>query len=284
MGPVRNMVSTLFDEEKGEWFSEYTTILCVSYSLSDNQVGEIYQDREGGIWVGTNAGGINYLSSSVLKFTRYIPLSREETISSKRIREIIEDNNQNIWISTEDAGVNIFSPEKQTFKKLGRDIGRDLTSEQTLSLLNLNGDIWVGLFKKGLDIVSAGSYNTRHYSGKQLDLNEFSLYALGEDKFGNVWLGNAWGIYKGNKETMEFVNMPEFGLCYTYDIMEDANDNIWIATMGNGVFKYNQKTQQIEHYTNQINDKHSISSNSVSSITETSNGDIWFANGPGRYL
>ena len=266
----------IIDEEKGEVFRIYNDPMC-SYSLSDNQVGEIYQDREGGIWVGTNAGGINYLSSSVLKFTRYIPLSREETISSKRIREIIEDNNQNIWISTEDAGVNIFSPEKQTFKKLGRDIGRDLTSEQTLSLLNLNGDIWVGLFKKGLDIVSAGSYNTRHYSGKQLDLNEFSLYALGEDKFGNVWLGNAWGIYKGNKETMEFVNMPEFGLCYTYDIMEDANDNIWIATMGNGVFKYNQKTQQIEHYTNQINDKHSISSNSVSSITETSNGDIWFA-------
>ena len=47
--------------------------------------------------------------------------------------------------------------------------------------------------------------------------------------------------------------------------------------MGNGVFKYNLESKKIEHYTNNINDNHSISSNSVSSITEVSNGDIWFA-------
>ena len=47
--------------------------------------------------------------------------------------------------------------------------------------------------------------------------------------------------------------------------------------MGNGVYKYNQESQKIEHYTNQINVKSSLSSNSVSNIMETSNGDIWFA-------
>lgn len=266
----------ILDEEKNETFRIYNDPMC-NYSLSDNQVGKIYQDREGGIWIGTNAGGINYLSSSVRKFTRYTPLSREETISSKRIREIIEDNSQNIWVGTEDAGVNIFSPEQQTFKKMGRDAGKNLTSEQTLSLLNTNGDIWVGLFKNGLDIVSSNNYNTQCYSGKQLSLNESSIYALCEDKYGNIWLGNGWGVYKGNKETMKFANMPEFGLCYIYDIIEDSNDNIWVATMGNGVFKFNQKSQKAEQYRNQINDKHSISSNSVSNITETSNGDIWFA-------
>lgn len=262
--------------EEGEVFRIYNDPMS-NYSLSDNQVGKIYQDREGGVWVGTNAGGINYLSSSVLKFTRYIPLNRKETISSKRVREIIEDNDQNIWIGTEDAGVNIFSPEKKTFKKLGREISKDLTSEQTLSLLNTNGNIWVGLFKNGLDVISSKTHNIQHYSGNQLKLNESSIYALCEDKYGNIWLGNGWGVYKGNKETMEFVNVKEFGLCYIYDIIEDSNGNIWVATMGNGVYKYNQESQKIEHYTNQINIKSSLSSNSVSNIMETSNGDIWFA-------
>lgn len=266
----------ILNEEEGEIFRIYNDPMS-NYSLSDNQVGRIYQDREGGIWIGTNAGGINYLSSSVLKFTRYIPLNRKETISSKRIREIIEDNNQNIWIGTEDAGVNILSPGKKTFKNIGREIGKKLTSEQTLSLLNDNGNVWVGLFKNGLNVVSSKTYNTQHYSGSQLKLNESSIYALCEDKYGNIWLGNGWGVYKGNKETMEFVNVSKFGLCYTYDIMEDSNGNIWVATMGNGVFKYNQESQKIEHYTNNINVKSSLSSNSVSNITETSNGDIWFA-------
>lgn len=266
----------ILNEEEGEVFRVYNDPMS-NYSLSDNQVGRIYQDKEGGIWIGTNAGGINYLSSSVLKFTRYIPLNRKETISSKRIREIIEDNNQNIWIGTEDAGVNILSPGKKTFKNIGREIGKKLTSEQTLGLLNDNGNVWVGLFKNGLNIISSKTYNTQHYSGSQLKLNESSIYALCEDKYGNIWLGNGWGVYKGNKETMEFVNVSKFGLCYTYDIMEDSNGNIWVATMGNGVFKYNQESQKIEHYTNNINIKSSLSSNSVSNITETSNGDIWFA-------
>ncbi|MCS3282579.1 hypothetical protein NXV73_08285 [Bacteroides salyersiae] len=37
----------IIDEEKGEVFRIYNDPMC-SYSLSDNQVGEIYQDREGG--------------------------------------------------------------------------------------------------------------------------------------------------------------------------------------------------------------------------------------------
>lgn len=263
-------------DEDNEIIHIHNDPMC-NYSLSDNQIGKIYQDREGGVWVGTNTGGINYLSSSVLNFTRYIPLHQKETISSKRIRKIIEDNNQNIWIGTEDAGVNVFSPNTQNFKKLGRDIGDKMTSEQSLCMLNVNGNIWVGLFKNGLDIISTKDYRIRHYSGQQLGLNEASIYALCEDKYGNIWLGNGWGVYKGNGETMKFVNMSEFGLCYIYDIIEDSHDNLWVATIGNGVFKYNLESKKIEHYTNNINDNHSISSNSVSSITEVSNGDIWFA-------
>lgn len=263
-------------DEENETVHIHNDPMC-SYSLSDNQIGKIYQDREGGIWVGTNAGGINYMSSSVLNFTRYIPLNQKETISSKRIRDIIEDNNQNIWIGTEDAGVNVFSPTEQTFKKIGRDIGGKLTSEHSLCMLNVNGNIWVGLFKNGLDIISTKDYSVRHYSGQQLGLNESSIYAICEDKYGNIWLGNGWGVYKGDAETMKFVNMPEFGLSYIYDIIEDSHDNLWVATMGNGVFKYNLDSKKIEHFTNDIADEHSISSNSVSSITEVSNGDIWFA-------
>lgn len=263
-------------DEENETVHIHNDPMC-SYSLSDNQIGKIYQDREGGIWVGTNAGGINYMSSSVLNFTRYIPLNQKETISSKRIRDIIEDNNQNIWIGTEDAGVNVFSPTEQTFKKIGRDIGGKLTSEQSLCMLNVNENIWVGLFKNGLDIISTKDYSVRHYSGQQLGLNESSIYAICEDKYGNIWLGNGWGVYKGDAETMKFVNMPEFGLSYIYDIIEDSHDNLWVATMGNGVFKYNLDSKKIEHFTNDFADEHSISSNSVSSITEVSNGDIWFA-------
>ena len=47
---LKSILADIIDEEKGEVFRIYNDPLC-SYSLSDNQVGEIYKDREGGIWV-----------------------------------------------------------------------------------------------------------------------------------------------------------------------------------------------------------------------------------------
>ena len=257
--------------KNGETYRIYNDPMC-NYSLSDNQVGKIYQDREGGIWIGTYMGGVNYLSKSMANFSRYIPSNQPYTISSKRIREIIEDKNHNIWIGTEDEGINILSPQKQQFKVLP-----GLSSKQTLSMLQVNDDIWVGLFKKGLNIISGKKHHVKAYSMEQLNLNEASIYALCEDKYGNIWLGNGWGVYKGNKHDLKFKNMPGFGLSYIYDIIEDSNGQIWVATMGNGVFRYEPNSKKIEHYTHQINNPHSLSSNSVSSITETSKGEIWFA-------
>ena len=258
-------------KSNGETFRIYNDPMC-NYSLSDNQVGKIYQDKEGGIWIGTYIGGVNYLSKSMANFSRYKPSNRPHAINSKRIREIIEDNDHNIWVGTEDNGINIFSPQKQQFKVLP-----GLSSNQTLSILQLNGDVWVGLFKKGLNVISSKTHTIRAYSVESLNLNEASIYALCEDKNGNIWLGNGWGVYKGNKHDMKFTNLPQFGLSYIYDIIEDSNGQIWVATMGNGVFRYDPNSTKTEHYTHRINDPHSLSSNSVSSITETSKGEIWFA-------
>ena len=263
-------------KSNGETFRIYNDPMC-NYSLSDNQVGKIYQDKEGGIWIGTYVGGVNYLSKAMANFSRYKPSNRPHSINSKRIREIIEDHEHNIWVGTEDEGINIFSPKKQQFKVFNDKSPNKLSSNQTLSMLQLNGDIWVGLFKKGLNIISCKDHTVKSYSVDQLRLNEASIYAICEDKHGNIWLGNGWGVYKGNKHDMRFTNLPQFGLSYIYDIIEDSNGQIWVATMGNGVFRHDPYSNKTEHYKHRINDPHSLSSNSVSSITETSKGEIWFA-------
>ncbi len=248
-----------------------------NYSLSDNQIGRIYRDRENGIWIGTNLGGINYLPKRGIEFIRHIPLSRPYTINSKRVRELVEDKSGNIWVGTEDAGINIYNPKTGTFKRLGTDIGGKPAYDKTLSLLVDKEDVWVGFFKKGLDIVSQSNYIPHHYSGERLSLNESSIYALCEDRNGKIWLGNGWSVYVGDKKSMQFTRLPQFGLNYIFDIIEDSDGYIWVATMGNGVFKCNPGTQETIHYTHIEGDNSSLSSNSVSNIKESSSGEIWFS-------
>lgn len=266
----------VIDELKNKVSHIYNDPMC-SYSLSDNQIGRIYRDREKGIWVGTNSDGVNYLPQRGMEFIRHIPLSRPYTISSKRVRELVEDENGNIWVGTEDAGVNIYDPRTGSFKKLGRDVGANLSCDKTLALLSENGRLWVGFFKKGLDIVDCKNYSIRHCSGEQLGLNESSIYALCEDRNGKIWIGNGWGVYTGDKKTMSFSRQPQFGLNYIFDIIEDSEGYVWVATMGSGVYKYNPKDGTTKHFVHREGDESSLSSNSVSDIKETTTGEIWFS-------
>ena len=248
-----------------------------AYSLSDNQIGRIYRDREGGIWIGTNLGGVNYLPQKGMEFLRYVPLTKPFTIASKRVREMVEDDQGRIWVGTEDAGVNVFDPKTGTFNVVGKGLGLPLASENTLSLMTAGNHVWVGFFKSGLDVVAQGGMSVSHYSAESLGMNDASVYAMCQDSEGRVWLGNGWGVYVSDPGSMTFHRMDQFGFNYIFDLHEDGDHNIWVVTMGNGVYRYTPSTGAVKHYLHQEGNGKSLSSNSVSNITETSRGEIWFA-------
>lgn len=261
----------VIDEDNGK-VSQVTHDPMCNFTLSDNQICKIYRDREKGIWIGTNRGGVNYLPPSYSDFTRYVPLT-SNSINSKRVRSIIEGENESIWVGTEDNGVCYLDTKTGFFQNLTPY----LSGKKTLSLLSQDMYTWIGYFKNGIDILNNHTKKVRHYSGEMLGLNESSIYAICDDSNGNTWIGNGWGVYKGNKWTMKFTHMKQFGDCYIFDIIEDINRNIWVATMGNGVFCYTPATGKMRHYTHKLSDPNSIGSNSVNNITETSDGSIWIS-------
>jgi ligand-binding sensor domain-containing protein/signal transduction histidine kinase/DNA-binding response OmpR family regulator len=248
------------------------------YSLSDNVVESLYRDRENGIWIGTRFGGVNYLANKGFHFECYVPLSHSErSISSRRLREMKEDDEGNIWIASEDKGLDIFRVKEQRFYRIGENGADRYQNTKVLGLYLDDQRAWLGFFKNGMDVIRFPDLRIEHFSGEDLGLDEASVYAICEDKYGTMWIGNGWGVFTGSKDRMVFRRMNEFGLSYIYDIMEDSKGYIWVATLGNGVFRYNQSTKEMIHYTNDDKDSLSLSSNSVSDITETVSGDLWFA-------
>lgn len=249
------------------------------YSLSDNVVEKIYKDRENGIWVGTRFGGANYLAKKGINFECYVPLrNSNNSITGRRLREIKEDTNGNIWIASEETGLDIFDLKKKEFRQIDKVKGiQRYKNSKILGLLLDNNQAWIGFFKNGLDVIQLPQFNIRHYSGEDLNLDETSIYEICEDRYGKIWLGNGWGVFVGDKEKKDFKRTDKFGLSYIYDIIEDSKGYIWVATLGNGVFRYNQTTDELFHYLHDINDSLSLSSNSVSDITETSLGEIWLS-------
>ncbi len=241
-------------------------------SLSDNKINCIYGDNANGIWIGTFFGGVNYLPERSVSFEKYIPLSHKNSVSSKRIKELGEDENGNIWIGTEDAGLNIFHPGTKDFKQVNINLKSNITG-----LFVSKEEAWIGSFSPGLDIVRFPKYQSLHYPGTQIGTNDESIFSFYEDSKGNMWIGTLWSLYVSPKNKMSFREIEALRGNFIFDILEDKEGLLWIVTLGQGVFKYDPLSGDVEHFFNREGDQSSLPSNAVSSITEDSRGRLWFA-------
>ena len=244
----------------------------VPNTLSDNMLYTLHRDRQGGLWIGTMQSGVNYMPPRGLHFYSYVPTGQPGALSNKHIREMQRDGQGNIWIATEEGNINVFHPDRQQFEVLNTPRYKGGTNRLALMV---DGDhVWSGLFKNGLDIVSVATRQMIHYSPEQLGLKgEGSVYALCKDSEGCVWLGTGKGVYimSGDMRFNAVTAIPE---AFVQDIVQDRQGDIWVTTIGSGVFRHNIRTGRTRQY---LSGEGSVSSNDVSSVTLDHAGRLWFA-------
>lgn len=93
-----------------------------SKGLSNGTINDVYQDREGRIWIGTN-DGLNLYSHDESSFERF---SVEEGLSNRVVVSIIQDDDGFLWLGTYD-GLSRFDPEtgKVSTYTAGDGLGHD---------------------------------------------------------------------------------------------------------------------------------------------------------------
>ncbi len=269
----------LFERFSGR-VTEMKSSTLVPTSLSDNAIYSIYKDREGGIWVGTYFGGVNYISPKSNPFELYAPLEYKNSISGKAISQFCEDASGNLWIGTEDGGLNYFDVKNNTFKCYNHEPGRNSLSYHNVHSLMLDGDnLWIGTFAGGLNILNTKTGKFSFYTSTNdihslPDNNVFSIY---KDLTGTIWLGTITGLCKYNPANNNFDRIPVERLnTHIYDILQDHMGLIWVATYGGGVFCYNPQSKVWKQYMNNPNDPKSVSHNKIISIYLDDKKRLWF--------
>jgi signal transduction histidine kinase/CheY-like chemotaxis protein/ligand-binding sensor domain-containing protein len=113
-------------------------------------------------------------------------------------------------------------------------------------------------------------------------LSELNPNCLLQDSRGFIWIGTADGLnrYDGYKFKIfrnEAKDNTSIGNNYVQDIIEDKEGNIWVATVGGGLNKFDRNTNRFHRYLHNEKDKSSISSNFVSKVAFDRSGKIWVA-------
>ena len=290
------------------------------YGLGDAIVDKIYRDREGGTWICTQFGGASYLPVRSLDFSVYLP-GAPGTVCGRRISELAEGKDGTVWISTQDGGVCYWNPKAQAFVKVPESPDRQnvlslfasddlvgagyfkggidliipgtassaspsISSSSTFSSLTSSS-----ITISPVSVASSAISTTNIFRGQvhtfypaQLGISEGSVFALYRDRGGVIWLGDGWNIFRSADKGRTFEKMEQFGYAYMRDILEDKSGNIWVATMGNGIFRYNPQTDQMVKYQCVPGDSTSIGTNEVTGISEDSKGLLWFSTDRGGLL
>ena len=251
------------------------------YALSDNVVYTFTKDKEGGIWVGTYFGGINYYPKQFTPFQKFYHKPRESSLSGNIVREIREDKYGNIWVGTEDGGLNKLDAKTAEFSHFQPDQTKQSISYICVhDLLAVEDELWAGTYEHGLDILNIQTGKVvRHYdaSSKTGLRSNFPFCQLITPE-GEIIVGTTSGIYRYSKNKDYFEPLPGFSsnlwfMCMLYD----KQGTLWAGIPGLGVQFVNKKNGQAGTFRHDPTDATSISSDKVTFIFEDGQDNIWFA-------
>lgn len=229
----------VYNEDKTQYITHDSR---ESNSLANNVVWNVFTDRSGNIWLGTN-NGISLSPKS--RRLRQIPLfAITRTGEGNQFYSLHKDSYNNYWL----GGTNglIRSKKNDEFDNSSR---------------------W---YKMG------GSPNI---------ISHNRIRDIFEDKDRNLWIATDYGINRYNSKTQQFMwysiytaNRKQYAN-WTYDILEDDLNRLWVASYNDGIFVIDKK-KLLSDNSIQIADIHystddGLSGNNVDFIASDKNGNIW---------
>lgn len=268
--------------EEHQLFTEDDTNI---HSLSNRFVYPIIKDHEGGIWVGTYYGGVNYLAPNSGQFEAYQHSSIYNSVSGSVISSFCEDEDGRIWIASDDGGLNCFSPQDKHFTHYLPDGTPNSLSYHNVHALCVDGDnLWIGTYSGGVNVLNKKTGRFKVYNSVANDpstLDGSSSYAIFKDREDRIWVSTMSGVNLYNRDKDNFTRVKSID-ALIIDIDQDTKGNLWFTTQGKGVFKYNPERHIWKSYTNT---QGGLASNYANCTIIDKNGQIWLGtmNGLQRY-
>lgn len=202
--------------------------------LPDNFVKVIIPAGNNNFWIGMQDKGVCLYNSSANRFT--VP-GAFSSWQYGQINQLMLLQN-NLWIATEDSGLIKASGANSFINNIEIEYGKSSSINDIIQ--DNEGNVW--MISNGDELVKT--------SGSQLKLkvaytkNDFEkAHAILHDNQNNIWQATEQGLIKHespDKRQNYFIKELDAKTDITA-LYQDINNNIWIGTMGKGIFLLDPK-------------------------------------------
>ena len=210
--------------------------------ISSQKAHSLYVNKHGDIWMALYQKGVFMASHSSAPFGYIGSRSqRYDLIDDRCVTSIIETKDKKIWISTDNGGLYGITPDFKTFAKFHVGTGaNDLPPTIQGLFCDSQGRLWFGSYNRGCGIVNTTTGKANYVPIEGQPGRKTSVYGYAEDKHGTIW----------------------------------------VATMGQGIFRYDASRNIMTFYSYKDGTRWTNSifydSNTDRIYTGTYDGIVWF--------
>lgn len=255
----------------------YSTDLHDPFSLSDSYITDVYRDKKGGLWVGSQYGGLNHYSPYHDNFRKVYSLDDGNTLDGAIVRDFAEDKWGNIWVATERMGLLRYTGEK--LASAGRDLPKSV-----LAVADDMDCLWIGS-QKGISRLDYDTFKVTDYRPFTDDDRDNRVITIYRSQSGTIFVATTMGVLRYERNTDRFELLENLGNITFEYMTEDSAGVLWLASYSSGVFSYDAVNDVVlSHYSPQTGSR-SIP-DMVSSVSVDNVGNIWvigFSNGFFKY-
>lgn len=253
----------------------------INHSLSHYSIYAFCVDHDHTLWVGTFAGGINYLN----KFTNRFVLHRPEdelNIRTGIYGAITYESPSNLWIATEGYGLLNYNYQTNTSHYYLIDPSAHFAFNTNIikSVFYEDGYVWCGTTKGE---IYKFNIRTKTFSLYHKYPVEYSIYSIIRDRKGNLWVGGAsteFGLtcFVNDRLVTTFTNNVDepFYLSNVRCVLEEEDGVLLLGSTADGLLRFDTNKKQLTKYSNEATvESYRIPNNYISAIVRTKSGEIW---------
>ena len=228
-------------------------------AIINNRIVQLFVDRQGDLWIGAEQGNLFRYRHG--QFAAYAMPGRGTTFNYARA--FCDDADRGLWV---------ISCEWQLLR-LGRggftvpSANWKLASLRPAAVASDATGVFVGS-ENELAVWRQGNFQT---VWNQTNEDKFQVDFLASSHAGGCWVaGNGRlrrfdaGHWVADRGVYGWTNQPIYGL------YEDTHDHVWVATMGDGLFRYDPEGSVLH-----LTTKEGLPTDFVRCVTEDREGNIW---------